>query len=69
MSDFKRLGREGGLKGFEVPKAIALESDPWTAENGLLTPGLKVKRPNCQRKYESLMNDLYNRLGKADLSN
>ncbi|KAH0570177.1 Long chain fatty acid CoA ligase [Spironucleus salmonicida] len=66
MNDFRALGKASSMKGYEIPKAIVLESEQWTPENGLLTPGMKVKRPSCRDKYASVCNDIYNRLSKAE---
>ena len=67
LAEFKKLGKAAELRGFEIPKAVILESEAWTAENGLMTPALKVKRPACKAKYETVFNDLYNRLGKLEM--
>lgn len=36
--------KEGGLKGFEKAKDIYIHSEPFSVENGLLTPTMKLKR-------------------------
>ncbi|KAJ2765747.1 medium-chain fatty acid-CoA ligase faa2, partial [Coemansia nantahalensis] len=51
-------GRSSGLKGFEVPKAIHLESDPFSIDNGILTPTLKVKRPSAHARYAQVIATL-----------
>ena len=67
LAEFKKLGKAAELRGFEIPKAVILESEIWTAENGLMTPALKVKRPACKAKYEYVLNYLCNRLGKMEM--
>ncbi|KAJ2711081.1 medium-chain fatty acid-CoA ligase faa2 [Coemansia spiralis] len=52
-------GRSSNLKGFEIPKAIHLEDDPFTIENGILTPTLKVKRPTAKERYAQITTALY----------
>ncbi|MCB2188787.1 MAG: AMP-binding protein [Deltaproteobacteria bacterium] len=48
-----------GFKPFERPKKIALLSDQWTVENGLLTPTLKIKRAVIRRKYQPVLERLF----------
>lgn len=47
------------FKGFEGIKDFALVHEDFTAENGLLTPSLKVKRRKVFEKYESVIEALY----------
>ena len=37
-----------GLQGFEKVRGIILEAEPFSVENNLLTPTLKLKRPQLQ---------------------
>lgn len=52
-------GREMGLKGFEIPKHIFLETHPFTTESGLLTPTLRLKRFEARKKYAKEISDMY----------
>ncbi|CAL5999020.1 Long_chain fatty acid CoA ligase [Hexamita inflata] len=63
--DVKMICKEYQLKSFEIPKVVIIESEPWTPENGLLTPGLKIKRPACKAKYEALMLQIIHKLNKC----
>lgn len=51
--------KECGLKGFEKVKKIYLESTPFSVEDGLLTPTLKIRRHDARKKYESQLQRLY----------
>jgi long-chain acyl-CoA synthetase len=42
----------------QVQKAVVL-ADDWTVENGLLTPSLKIKRNEVERKYTPLYEQWY----------
>lgn len=52
-------GREGKLQGFEIVKEIALESQLWSIDNGILTPTMKLKRADCQQKYQTAIDEMY----------
>jgi long-chain acyl-CoA synthetase len=43
------------------PRAVALSLQPWTPENGLMTPTLKLKRNNLARHFEPRIDALYQR--------
>lgn len=43
------LAKECGLKGFEKAKDVHINSEPFTVENGLLTPTLKIKRHQAKQ--------------------
>ena len=47
------------LAGFEVPRRLGLDAQPWTPDNGLLTPTFKLKRNEAKKKYEPLIEKLY----------
>lgn len=62
MLDIRRLSMDNGLHGFETPKAIALDSNPFSLENGLLTPTFKLKRKEIREKYQDKIAELYSKL-------
>ena len=39
--------------------AVVIDGVPWTPENDLLTPTMKLKRINLLNKYRDLFNTLY----------
>lgn len=47
------------LKGFERPKGIKLLAEPFSVENGLLTPTFKLKRPQLKARYGGDIDMLY----------
>ena len=59
MQEIEDFAKKNGLHGFETPRAIYLESEPFTAENGLTTPTFKLKRPQLQSHYRKEIDDLY----------
>jgi long-chain acyl-CoA synthetase len=52
MNEIKTYAKKNGLHGFETPRAIYLEHEPFTVENGLTTPTMKLKRPQLRDYYQ-----------------
>ena len=53
------FGELRDLARFETPKKIGLLSEPFTVENGALTPTQKVKRPVVTRLYADMIESFY----------
>ncbi|VVT49207.1 uncharacterized protein SAPINGB_P002156 [Magnusiomyces paraingens] len=51
--------QSAGLKGFEVIKNIKLFIEPLSADNGTLTPTMKIKRPDCRRIFNPETSEMY----------
>jgi long-chain acyl-CoA synthetase len=48
-----------GFANFEIPKKIVLLDEPFTIEDGSLTPTQKVKRRVVQARFEAILEDVY----------
>ncbi len=48
---------------YAVPRAIRLELTPWSIENSLMTPTLKLKRKNLVAHFETQIEDVYSKRG------
>jgi len=48
-----------GFRGYERPKAFALITADFTAENGMLTPKMSIRRNRVLANYQSLLDALY----------
>lgn len=46
---------------YAQPRNVALTLEPWTVENALITPTLKLKRNNLVARYGDLIDALYRR--------
>lgn len=46
---------------YGVPRAVWLSLEPWTVENSLMTPTLKLKRHNLMVRFEQEIEGLYRR--------
>lgn len=45
--------------GYAKIHGVALAQEPWTVENGMLTPTLKLKRAKVLEHYQAAVNQLY----------
>jgi len=50
-----------GFPRYAVPRAVCLTTDPWTIENTMMTPTLKLKRNNLMVRFASEIESLYQR--------
>lgn len=59
LSDIKTISKSGNLNSLEIVKAIHLEPELFSVENGLLTPTFKMKRKQIKDKFERKIESLY----------
>lgn len=59
LEDMHKIGIDGGLKSFEQVKCIHLHPEPFSIENGLLTPTLKAKRGDLAKHFGTQIKSLY----------
>lgn len=53
LDELAKHGRANGLKGFEIPRAITINPELMSVDNGLLTPTMKAKRPQIKKIIHS----------------
>ncbi|XP_031260670.1 long chain acyl-CoA synthetase 7, peroxisomal-like isoform X1 [Pistacia vera] len=66
LADMDAVGKEGQLRGFEFAKAVTLVPEPFSDENGLLTPTFKIKRPQAKAYYAKAISNMYAELSSSD---
>lgn len=49
----------GEFSHYALPRAVVLTQEPWTIENGLITPTLKLKRGPLSKKFANVIAQLY----------
>ncbi|WFD26805.1 long-chain-fatty-acid--CoA ligase [Malassezia nana] len=59
LREFIKLGKKQGLGSLEQMRALKLRMEPFSPENGLMTPTLKVKRQEASKQLKSDLDDLY----------
>ncbi|XP_031397771.1 long chain acyl-CoA synthetase 6, peroxisomal-like [Punica granatum] len=68
LADMDAVGREAQLRGFEFVKAVTVVLEPFTIENGLLTPTFKIKRPQAKEYFAKAISNMYAELSTTDPS-
>ncbi|OAA34963.1 long-chain-fatty-acid--CoA ligase FAA2 [Metarhizium rileyi] len=59
------VGRKHKFNSFEKVKGVYLDVEPFSIENELLTPTLKLKRPQAAKKYRAEIDAMYAEINKA----
>lgn len=59
LENLKKIGKESGFFGFEIPQQVHLTSTVFTVENDLLTPTFKIKRDKVRSYFISQIKDMY----------
>ena len=54
-----KFGREKNLMGFELPKKVYLVKEPFSIENEIMTPTMKLRRHFAKKFFEKEIDKLY----------
>ncbi|KAI8868185.1 acetyl-CoA synthetase-like protein [Ramicandelaber brevisporus] len=65
MKALDKIAKERKLAGFEQVKAIRIEPELMSIENGLFTPTMKIKRHECAKYYAKQIKEMYEELHAA----
>ncbi|KDD75732.1 AMP-binding enzyme [Helicosporidium sp. ATCC 50920] len=64
LDEMDACARQARLKGFEMVRAVALERSEWTPADEVLTPSLKLKRPQLLKRYDAQVQRMYAAINK-----
>ena len=67
VDDMARVGTRHKLNSLEKPKEIFLTPEPFSVENGILTPTMKLKRNIGTKAYQEQIEKMYSDLAKRGL--
>jgi long-chain acyl-CoA synthetase len=59
LADLNRLAVENKFSGLEKIKQIHLTLDPFTIENDILTPTMKIKRNIARKIFDKEIAEMY----------
>jgi len=59
LKELDRVGKKNKFNSYERVRAVRLLVEPFTIDNELLTPTLKLKRPQTAKKYRALIDEMY----------
>lgn len=65
VTALSETGRKEGLGGFEIPKAVWLCAQPFTVDNDILTPTMKLKRAHATKAFAPQIKELYAQIKAA----
>ncbi|KAK3671077.1 medium-chain fatty acid-CoA ligase faa2 [Recurvomyces mirabilis] len=59
LKEMERTGKKAKFNSYEHVKAVRLLNEPFSIENELLTPTLKLKRPQTAKKFRAMLDEMY----------
>ncbi|KAL3657503.1 hypothetical protein V7S43_017641 [Phytophthora oleae] len=62
VADMARVAKEAQLRGFELVKSLHFHPEPFSLEQGLITPTFKLKRPQLKNFFQEQITQLYQKL-------
>ena len=57
----EKIGRQSGLKGFEIVRKIYLTKEAFSIQNKQMTPTFKIKRNEIKNVYINIIKSLYSK--------
>lgn len=65
LAELSATNKAKKLKGFEAIRGVHLESEQFSIENDLMTPSMKLKRPQLQKHYQKEIDEMYKKVKAA----
>jgi len=59
LEEILKFSKQSKLRGFEFVKKIFVEDEEFSVDNDLLTPTMKLKRPQLKNRYQTVIDNLY----------
>ncbi|KAK4505279.1 hypothetical protein PRZ48_003242 [Zasmidium cellare] len=59
LRELAKVGKKAKFNSYENVRAVRLMLEPFTIENELLTPTLKLKRPQTAKLYRPVIDEMY----------
>ncbi|KAF2742987.1 acetyl-CoA synthetase-like protein [Sporormia fimetaria CBS 119925] len=59
LKELEKVGRKNKFNSYERVRTVRLFVDPFTVDNELLTPTLKLKRPQAAKKFRGVIDEMY----------
>ncbi|KAI5367906.1 Putative AMP-dependent synthetase/ligase, AMP-binding, ANL domain-containing protein [Septoria linicola] len=59
LRELAKVGKKAKFNSYENVRSVRLMLEPFTIDNELLTPTLKLKRPQTAKKYRQLIDEMY----------
>ncbi len=59
IESFRRIAKDTGLKSYEIPRGLLLETEPFSQANGLLSDQRKLLWPKLVERYGDRLEQLY----------
>ncbi|KAF2716429.1 acetyl-CoA synthetase-like protein [Polychaeton citri CBS 116435] len=59
LKELQKVGKKAKFNSWEHIRAVRLMVEPFSIENELLTPTLKLKRPQTAKRFRSVLDEMY----------
>jgi long-chain acyl-CoA synthetase len=59
LAELIKTAKEAKFRGFEIPRDVYLDAEPFSVDNDLLTPTMKKKRVQLRDRYRGAVDAMY----------